>query len=141
VSDRSAALPLATYEATTDERGPASAVGTTPTASTSADPQTTPDHELPDADYARRRWHIYNRGAHLQFFDDGSTAIAIPTEDGDGFEFFTLDEKGPVEEVRQEILAELEEEARAMMEEELAGRGQEGRGHPSGGSDQRRRRA
>jgi hypothetical protein len=58
----------------------------------------------------------YTMGSHLQFFDDGTTAIAIPTEDGDAYEFFTLDEGA--EAVRQEILAELEDEARAMMYEE-----------------------
>lgn len=43
--------------------------------------------------------HLSARG-HMQFF-----------QDGDAYEFFTLDEKVPLEEVRQEILAELEEEA------------------------------
>jgi hypothetical protein len=48
----------------------------------------------------------------MRFFEDG---------DASGSEF-SLDEQGPLEEVRQEILAESEEEVRAMMEEELATR-------------------
>jgi hypothetical protein len=106
------AAPLEVFDPTATADAGATQVSTTPAGSA-------PCHERPDADYARLKRHIYNMSAHLQFFDDGTTAFAIPTEDGDAYEFFPLDEDGELEEVRQEILAELEEEAREMMDEEL----------------------
>jgi hypothetical protein len=111
MSDISAAPPLEVFDPTATAEAGISQVSTTSAGGA-------PCHDPPDAAHLRLQSHINNGSAHLQFFDDGTTAFAIPSEDGDAYEFFPLDEKGEHEAVRQEILAELEEEARAMMEEE-----------------------